>query len=55
MKEEGVDEKKSDYEESEEEEEKNNHSDKHILFENDNFFQTIINAAWLGKKMPSKR
>jgi hypothetical protein len=54
MKEDGGDEKKSDDEESEEEE-KNNHPDKHILFQNDNFFQTLINAAWLGKKMPSKR
>lgn len=31
------------------------HSNKHFLFENDNFDSTLINAIWLGRKMPTKR
>ena len=29
--------------------------DRHCLFQNDDFYQSIMNAAWFGKKMPTKR
>ena len=29
--------------------------DKHVLFQNDSYYQSVINAVWFGKKMPTKR
>lgn len=29
--------------------------ERHILFETDDYVQALINAAWFGKKMPSRR
>lgn len=41
--------------EVESEEEEETQSDKHILFQNDNYDNAVINAVWLGKKMPSRK
>ena len=37
------------------ESELSNNKNKHILFENDNYHSTIVNAVWFNKKMPTKR
>jgi len=41
--------------ESEQERESPKLQDRHCLFENDDFNESIMNAAWYGKKMPTKR
>jgi hypothetical protein len=41
--------------ESEQEGESQKLQDRHCLFENDDFYESIMNAAWYGKKMPTKR
>ncbi len=37
------------------EDEENTQSDKHCLFQNDNYYNAVINAVWHGKKIPSKK
>ena len=41
--------------ESEQEGESQKLQDRHCLFENDDFYESIMNAAWYGKKIPTKR
>ena len=41
-------------EEEEEEEDDKRIKDMHSLFQNDNYYQSIINSVWHGKKMPSQ-
>jgi translation initiation factor IF-2 len=42
-------------EESQDEEDNKKQTDRHCLFQNDDFYQSIMNAVWFNKKIPTKR